>query len=130
MLKGIGNFLLQPLALTNGSFGRWGGRPATLHLGFALGQFFPHFGHSTQDNFGQSLEDVEFANRVRHIAEDRLQGRWIKRRTIGGTALKAYPRLSRGRSYPPKHAPHILIPRTGREALAMGPFARSVASDH
>src|SRR5436190_4110056 len=39
-------------------------------------------------NFGQFLEDVEFANRVRHIAEDRLQGLWIKRRTIGGNALQ------------------------------------------
>src|SRR5438270_11979585 len=111
MLKEIGNFLLQPLALTNGSFGRWGGRPATLHLGFALGQFFPDFGHSTQDNFGQFLEDVEFANRVRHIAEDRLQGLWIKRRTIGGNApCKTSPRCRRAFSNRRKNASMSLCP--------------------
>src|SRR5437870_8214023 len=88
MLKQIRDFLLQAFALAHGAFGHLRGRPTTLQLRFLFGQFFPLFGDSTQNRFGQFFDNVEFTNLVWHIAKESFQWLWIKGRTIGGNALQ------------------------------------------
>jgi hypothetical protein len=86
VLKQVGDLLLQSLPLTDGPLGGWCGRPTTLPSRLTSGQRFPHLGHGPQDGLGQFLENMEFADLVRHVVEHRTQRLRIKRRTIGGDA--------------------------------------------
>ena len=86
MLEEVRDSLLQPLTLASGSFGLGRGRPTTLQSRLSRGQFFPDLGHRPQNRLGQFLEDVEFADLVRNIAEHCTQRLRIKRRCIGGNA--------------------------------------------
>ena len=73
MLEEIRDFLLQSLPA--------GGRlvwPRAWKVGHASGrlsrgQFFADLGHRPQDRLGQFLDDVEFADLVRNVAEHRTQ---------------------------------------------------------
>lgn len=129
MFKEIGDFLLHPLALTYGVFGRGGGRPAPLHLGFAFGQGFSHWGHRMQERLGEFLEDMEFANLVRHFAEDCLHGLGIQGRPIGGHALHGEPTLAQGLVESAPECLKVLLPRIVIEHLVEKSFERAIVHD-
>src|SRR5450631_4005971 len=83
MLEEVGDLLLQTFTLPNGFLGSCARRSPPLQGWFAGFQTFAHLGYGTQDRLGEFLDDVEFADLVRDLAENRAQRLRIQRRGIG-----------------------------------------------
>jgi len=77
MIEERRDLLLQAITLPRGFFGGLPRRAATLQGGLVSGQVFTHLGHRTQDGLGQFLDDMELADLVRNVAENRTQRLWI-----------------------------------------------------
>jgi hypothetical protein len=88
VLEQIADLLLDPLLTAGGTPGGLRGGTAPRQLGGLGGQAFPQLGHGTEDRLGEFLEDVECAELMRHLAEDRGDRLGIERRAVGGDPLE------------------------------------------
>jgi hypothetical protein len=97
VLEQITDLLLDPLLATGGTPGGLRSGTAPPQLGGVGRQAVAQPGHGTEDRLGDFLEDVECAELMRHVAEDRGDRLGIERRAVGGDPLEDQSsRLQRG----------------------------------
>src|SRR5262249_23091079 len=82
-----------------------------------------------QDRLGQFLDDVEFTDLVRDIAEHFPQGLRIKRRSVGGDAAQRQATQAQGHPETVKERLDVLVIGIVIEHLVKEPFEGAVVHD-
>jgi hypothetical protein len=129
VLEQITDLPLDPLLAAGGTPGGLRGGTAPRQLGGVGRQAFAQLGHGTEDRLGDFLEDVECAELVRHLAEDRGDRLGIQRRAIGRDPLEGQAARLQGGLEAAEERLDVLAGRVVVEDLVDEPLEGAVIDD-
>ncbi len=97
VLEQVTDLALDPLLAAGGSLRRLGGGAAPWQLGSTGRQGLAQLGHGREDRLVHVVKDVECAELMRHVAEDRGDRLGVQRRAVGRDPLERQSTRLQGR---------------------------------
>ena len=119
----------DPLLVAGGLLCRLRAGTATRQLGGARRQVLAELGHRAEDRLGHFLEDVEGAELMRHLTEDRGDRLGIQRRAVGRDPLEGQPPCRQAGLKTAKERLDIDVGRVVVENLIEQPLEGAVVDD-